>query len=72
MKMKIRDMEGIPIEQQLLVADGIELEDDQAVSFYDIGNNSIIHLIAIDYESNMVVNPSGVTTIEAPEAEPQE
>ena len=67
--MKIRDTKGIPIEQQLLVADGIELEDEQAASFYNIGNNSIIHLIAMGYESNVVVNPSGVTTTEA---EPQE
>jgi len=72
MKMKIKDTENIPIEQQLLVADGIELEDERAVSFYNIGNNSIIDLIAMSYESNMVVNPSGVATIEAPEAEPQE
>ena len=35
-KAKIQDQEGIPVEQQLLMRDGEELEDEKTCKFYNI------------------------------------
>jgi len=45
LKKKIQDLEGIPISQQILVFNGIRLEDDKSVLDYNIMNQSTIHLV---------------------------
>ena len=49
MKRKIQQTKGIPLNQQLLVARDMELEDDQSVSDYNIDNNSVIHLVLMNF-----------------------
>lgn len=44
LKIKIKDTEGIPIDQQRLTFDGKELEDYLNLPHYNIQENSIIHL----------------------------
>jgi len=45
----IRQRTGIPLDQQLLVAGDLELEDDQPISEYGLDNNSIIDLISMGF-----------------------
>jgi len=40
---------GIPLNNQLLVAKDVGLEDNRTLSYYGIGNSSIIHLILMHY-----------------------
>jgi hypothetical protein len=49
-KEKIRQRTGIPLDQQLLVNKGIELEDYRTVSEYDIDNNSVIDLLLMRFD----------------------
>lgn len=45
LKLKMQDMEGIPPEQQRFVFDGIHLEDDNLLSYYNVQNESCFHLV---------------------------
>ncbi len=54
MKKKIRQQEGIPPEQQLIVVNDVEVDDHRAISYYDIGDNSTIHLIRMGDATNTV------------------
>ena len=44
-KYLIQEKEGIPIDQQRLVYDGIQLEDNKTIEDYNIKEESTIHLI---------------------------
>jgi ubiquitin C len=44
-KHMIQDKEGIPPDQQRLICNGKQLEDHQKLSYYNVSNNSIIHLV---------------------------
>ena len=44
-KVKIKDKEGVPTDQQRLVFDGKQLEDRFTVSDYKIENDSVVHLV---------------------------
>ena len=44
-KKQIADKEGIPIDQQRIVYNGKQLEDGNTVSSYNIGNDSVLHLV---------------------------
>ncbi len=44
-KNEIASIENIPADQQRLVYQGKQLEDDQSIKYYEIGQDSTIHLV---------------------------
>lgn len=44
-KVKIQEMEGIPLEEQRLIYAGTQLEDDHTLGEYDVQNESTFHLV---------------------------
>ena len=51
-KKKIQDKEGYTPEEQRLIFPGKQLEDNKNVSYYNIQNQSILHLVLRYRESN--------------------
>ena len=51
-KKKIQDKEGYTPEEQRLIFSGKQLEDNKNVSYYNIQNQSILHLVLRYRESN--------------------
>ena len=45
MKLRIQDIEGIPVDQQRLIFDSKQLEDDMILSDYGIVPGSLLHLV---------------------------
>ncbi len=54
----IRQRTGIPLDQQWLGIDGIELVDDLTMSEYGIDNNSVIDLISMGFGLSSTNNTS--------------
>lgn len=43
-KQHIEDLEGIPVQYQILLFEGKELEDGRELSFYKVRDKSTLHL----------------------------
>ncbi|KAM9958318.1 hypothetical protein ACTFIW_001180 [Dictyostelium discoideum] len=50
-KSRIQEKEGIPIDQQTLVYSGEKLEDGHTLYHYNIGINSLLHLIKLSSDT---------------------
>lgn len=44
-KQQFRDKEGIPLDQQRLIFERVELEDDRTLSDYNIEHDAVLHLV---------------------------
>lgn len=44
-KMKLKEKDDIPIDEQRLIFGGHQLEDKRTLKYYDIQRNSTIHLV---------------------------
>lgn len=44
-KMKLKEKDDIPIDEQRLIFGGHQLEDKQTLKYYDIQRDSTIHLV---------------------------
>jgi len=57
-KEMIRQRTGIPLDQQWLAIEGLELVDDWTISDYGIDNNAVIDLISMGFDSSGTNNIS--------------
>ncbi|CAF1447061.1 unnamed protein product, partial [Rotaria sordida] len=69
MKDKIQSEVGIPFDEQYLAINGAEVDDQRLVSYYNIDDDSIIHLIIMNNGTHTTFDPPTVpntTTNNAP------